>query len=471
MSPHRPKKLPRAAASGMAGGAAAHGSGAEAERQRAHRRLEQLVEISKLFATFENVEESFDPAMRIVGETLPLRSVMLLEAATDHSRILAWPRVGLDREQMAAARTHAEDAYAYLIGKVADDPVAFSEQQDGVPVPWTRGADPGQVGRYIVIPLVVARQPIFGILQLETAHPGDKDDLRFVNVVANQLAVTLDRDRAWGRDIARRKLAEARGASAEHGRVVAEHEREHFEVLAAENSRLAQQAQQAVRVREQILAVVSHDLKNPLSTILLASNALVKWEGLKEPRAALPQSAFRMLRAAERMQRLIGDLLDFASIEAGRLSIARQPESPSAIINETVSSFEGAAQAKGVRLVASAAPELPRALCDRGRILQVLSNLVGNALSVTPEGGQVGLLAEARDRELLFAVTDTGKGLSQEDLKHLFERYWRSEEASYQGTGLGLAIAQGIVAAHGGHIWAESELGRGSAFYFTVPAS
>ncbi len=469
MSPRAPRKPRRAAAPKAADPELVPVSAEAAELARAHRRLELLYEISKLFAGFANVEESFEPAMRIASQALPLRSVVLLEAGGGHNRMLVWPRVGLDPGQLAAARSYAESVYAYLIGKSSTAPLALHEQEGGSAAPRPEGTDASAARRYIVLPLVVARQPVFGVLQLETALPGNKEDVSFVNAIANQLAIALDRDRAWQRNVQRREHAEARGASSEQGRVVAESERERYETLAAENARLYQQAQQAVAVREQILAVVSHDLKNPLSTILLASRARVRWEGSQEPRAALPQSAFRMQRAAERMNRLIGDLLDFASIEAGRLSVARQPEAPGAILNETVSSFEGTAQAKGVQLRADADPQLPMALCDRGRILQVLSNLVGNALSVTAEGGQVRLLAEARDREILFAVMDTGTGLSGEDLEHLFERYWRSGEARYKGTGLGLAIAQGIIAAHQGRIWAESELGRGSTFYFTLP--
>jgi signal transduction histidine kinase len=237
-----------------------------------------------------------------------------------------------------------------------------------------------------------------------------------------------------------------------------------YEALAAENARLYEQAQQAVHVREQILAIVSHDLRNPLGTILMTTDALAK-------KGALPQAVGRIHRAAERMLRLIEDLLDFASIEAGRLAIKRQPQDPGALVQETLASFEGVAQEKGLVVTAEVEPDLPKVFCDRDRILQVLSNLVGNAVNATPEGGHITLRVEARGHELLFAVSDDGRGISEEDMKHLFERYWRSGEAEHKGTGLGLAIARGIVTAHGGLIWVESELGRGTAFLFTVPAA
>ena len=122
-------------------------------------------------------------------------------------------------------------------------------------------------------------------------------------------------------------------------------------------------------------------------------------------------------------------------------------------------------------MTADVEPHLPKVYCDRDRILQVLSNLVGNATKATAEGGHITLRVEARGHELLFAVSDDGPGISEEDVKHLFERYWRSGEAEYKGTGLGLAIARGIVSAHGGRIWVESELGHGATFLFTVPAA
>jgi signal transduction histidine kinase len=224
-------------------------------------------------------------------------------------------------------------------------------------------------------------------------------------------------------------------------------------------------------VREHVLAVVSHDLRNPLGTILLTTALLAQPEEPGAQREELSRSVGRVQRAAERMQRLIEDLLDFASIEAGRLAIKREPQDPASMIHETLASFEGVAQKQRLRLTANVAPLLPKLECDRDRILQVLSNLVSNATNVTAEGGQITLRVEARGHDILFAVSDDGPGISQEDAEHLFERYWRSVDAPYKGSGLGLAIAKGIVNAHGGRIWVESELGRGATFLFTIPAA
>jgi signal transduction histidine kinase len=122
-------------------------------------------------------------------------------------------------------------------------------------------------------------------------------------------------------------------------------------------------------------------------------------------------------------------------------------------------------------LTANVEPLLPKFDGDRDRILQVLSNLVGNATKVTAEGGHITLRVEARGHDLLFSVSDDGPGISEENGKFLFERYWRGVDATYKGTGLGLAIARGIVNAHGGRIWVESEPGRGATFLFTIPAA
>ncbi len=446
--------------------------------EQAHLRLQHLYEISKLFASFENIEATVDPALTIASKTLPLRSAILTEAEDGRSTRVVWRSEGLSAQQLQAIRDHADAAHTYLVGAAPAETRDLSERAGKTS--WPRRAEPeGALGpRFIIIPLVVPHGPPFGTLALEGARALDKTDLMFANAIANQLAIALDRDRSWQRDIARREQAEqertqaeAKGASAERDLVLVDSLLEKSEALAADNARLFREAQEAVRGREQILAIVSHDLRNPLGTILLTAGVLSKKVVENERRRGLPLAVGRIKRAAERMLRLIEDLLDFASIETGRLAIHRQWEDPGGMVDETLTSFESALQEKRLQLTAEIQPDLPQASCDRDRILQVLSNLVGNATKVAEEGGHITLRAEARENEILFTVADDGPGVAQEDLTHLFERYWRSEETRYKGTGLGLAIAGGIVAAHGGRIWAESELGKGATFRFTVPTT
>jgi signal transduction histidine kinase len=456
-------------------------NGALLGQEQAHLRLQHLYEISKLFAGYEDIDQTVDPALSLINQTLQLRSAILTEAEGRHSRRVVWRAEGVSPEHLQAVKEYVEAAHSYLVGDAPTGPSDMSERPGKTALPWTAETEAKLGRRFIVMPLVVPHGPPFGTLALEGSRTLDKTDLIFVNAIANQLAIALDRNRAWQQDIIRRVRAEAgrlhaeaMGAAAERERAIAEGLREKSEALAADNARLYEQAQQAVHVREQILAIVSHDLRNPLGTILLTTGILAKkavQENVvqKERRAGLPLAVGRIKRAAERMLRLIEDLLDFASIETGRLAITCEPQEPAAIIDETLASFESATHEKELRLTAEIQSGLPKIYCDRDRILQVLSNLVGNAIKITGEAGQITLRVEAHAEGVLFGVSDDGPGIAEEDLKHLFERYWRSGEAQYKGTGLGLAIARGIVAAHGGRIWVESELGLGATFWFTVP--
>jgi len=225
------------------------------------------------------------------------------------------------------------------------------------------------------------------------------------------------------------------------------------------------QADEAIRAREEILSVVSHDLRGPLGTVMLGATSLLE---LGDRSVRTRMIAERIHRQAERMARLIEDLVDFAGIQAGKLAIARSTHKPEDIITATSDMFGPLATEHGLRFETRVFPNLPAIDCDSERAVQVLSNLVANALKVTPKGGAIAIGAEPKDNEVVFFVRDTGPGISAEELPRLFERYWRSAQPSYKGAGLGLSIARGIVDAHGGRIWAESQLGVGSTFYFSL---
>jgi PAS domain S-box-containing protein len=237
--------------------------------------------------------------------------------------------------------------------------------------------------------------------------------------------------------------------------------------LAIENGRLYQDAVHATRLRDEVLAVVAHDLRNPLSTILLQAEAMQR-KG-PEPERRSPRSKETILRAGVRMQRLIRDLLDVSLVEAGTLGLERARLAVRPLVVESVEAQQSLAASASVELGAEVEPELPAVSGDRHRLLQVLENLAGNALKFTPAGGRVTIGAAHRPGEVLFWVADTGRGISRDALPHVFDRFWQVRRDARAGAGLGLAITRGIVEAHGGRIWVESTLGRGSIFFFTLP--
>lgn len=247
-----------------------------------------------------------------------------------------------------------------------------------------------------------------------------------------------------------------------------EAERERARLLEREQE-ARRRAEAATRARDEMLRVVSHDLKNPVTGILMGTKMLrlrlEAEEGLKEILEGIEV-------AAERQSRLIRDLRDVGSIEAGVLSVEPRPHQVAALVGEAVRGVEPAAEERGIALRWEVPPELPPVAADRDRILQVLSNLLDNALKFTPEGGDVRVEAEAAEASVEIAVRDTGPGIPEEERDLVFERFWRgagAETGGRGGTGLGLAIAKGIVESHGGEIQAESEPGRGSVFRFTLP--
>lgn len=234
--------------------------------------------------------------------------------------------------------------------------------------------------------------------------------------------------------------------------------------LALDNARLYAQAQRAVEIRDEVLAVVSHDLKNPLEAIYLSSAMLLR--DAESPRAR--RYAETIQRSAGRMDRLIRALLDLSALEAGQLRVEVRPERLESVVEEALALLAPLAVERGVALAAEGGPLAEPVPCDRERILQVLSNLVGNALQFTPRGGHVKVVTELAPGEARVRVEDDGPGIAPEVLPHVFDRFWKGD-ASRRGSGLGLSIARGLVEAHGGRLEARSAPGAGSTFTFTLP--
>lgn len=239
--------------------------------------------------------------------------------------------------------------------------------------------------------------------------------------------------------------------------------------LAIANARLYESAQKAIRAREEILALVSHDLRNSLGVITLSATMIAQ-PPLSGEASRLDENVGRIQRAATRMDQLIRDLLDAAAIEAGRFAVNRERLEVPSLLDEAVQMMQPLAHEQNQRLEAHVDGDLPAIEADRGRLLQVLSNLIGNAIKFTHAGSDIRIGARAEGSELLFAVEDNGPGIAEKVLPHVFDRYWQASRAKRGGAGLGLYIVKGIIEAHGGRVWVESRVGAGCAFHFTVPS-
>jgi signal transduction histidine kinase len=279
------------------------------------------------------------------------------------------------------------------------------------------------------VPLV-ARDQIIGAIGLYACTEGrryDEDDLALAHELANRVALALD------------------------------------------NARLYREAQDALQARDDVLAVVSHDLGNPLAAIRVGTSLLLRAVPPEQRGQGGWQHLEGIRQSAAQMERLVNDLLDVKRIEAGLLPLHAERQSVEVFVRETLELFSALAEEKDIRL--RAVIDAPGAVvrCDRDRTLQIFSNLVGNAIRFTPAGGEVEIRAEARPGEVQFTVADTGRGIPPENLPHVFDRFWQAHRSNREGIGLGLAIVKSIVLAHGGRIWVESEPAVGSRFYFTLP--
>jgi PAS domain S-box-containing protein len=240
--------------------------------------------------------------------------------------------------------------------------------------------------------------------------------------------------------------------------------------LAIDNARLFEAAQQAARAREEVVAVVSHDLKNPLNAILMSAGLLQRSAG--DP-ARVQHHAQAIQRSVARMGALVRGLLDLARLEAGRFALSRAPHALGPLVADALAVLQPIAAEKGVRVEAAlGAVADARASCDRERLSQVIANLAGNAIAFVPRGGHVVVGGARAGGDLVVSVADDGPGIAPDDQAHVFERFWTSRGGRQgSGTGLGLSIAKGVVEAHGGRIWVESRPGEGATFFFTVPAA
>jgi signal transduction histidine kinase len=223
---------------------------------------------------------------------------------------------------------------------------------------------------------------------------------------------------------------------------------------------------QGVEERQRdLLGMVAHDLRSPLCVIAMSAQMISETTA----EASTREEAEEVRRAAARMERLLADLIDAARIEQRTLHVVKTPHDVGTFVTEVFRSYRQLFAAREIAFSVEVPASAVIASFDHDRIVQVLSNLLGNALKFTPAKEGVGLRAEPHGQEIEFEVRDSGPGIRPSDLPHVFKRFWQIDSESRRGLGLGLHICETIVLAHGGRIWVESEFGNGATFRFTLP--
>jgi signal transduction histidine kinase len=240
------------------------------------------------------------------------------------------------------------------------------------------------------------------------------------------------------------------------------------EIAQVQLAHLYQQANDAAAAGKEVLEIVSHDLRNPIHTIGMAADLMLD---SPERRRQYDRTVAIIKRSTSRMQRLVQDLLDVTKLEKSALAIEVAPISVETLLSQAKDELGPLAQERNLEFTCSSEGALPKVVADPGRILQVLSNLVGNAVKFTPAGGRIVISAALVGDKVKFAVIDTGPGIPPEQVARVFGRFWQARPSDRRGLGLGLTIAKSIVEAHGGEIGVESIVGEGTTFWFTVPTA
>jgi PAS domain S-box-containing protein len=245
----------------------------------------------------------------------------------------------------------------------------------------------------------------------------------------------------------------------------------HRAALAVDNARLYRREKQAAELRRDLVTVVAHDLKNPLNAVTMAAALLAKSASATPEGERARRQTGIISRSADRMNRLIHDLLDVSAIDAGRFELDCQPQAVGPLVTYALESVAPLAVEKQLTLARALPPELEAlaVACDRERVVQVFANLVGNAVKFTEPGGSITVSALRSSEAVSFMVADTGPGIAAEHVPFLFDRFWRVRGAKRDGTGLGLWIVKGLVEAHGGQVAVDTTVGTGSIFSFTLP--
>ena len=239
--------------------------------------------------------------------------------------------------------------------------------------------------------------------------------------------------------------------------------------IAMDNARLHELVHAGVRARDDMIGIVSHDLRNPVNAVKMLTGVMLDTKRDEALPPEMTEYATVIRQAAEQMDALISDLLDVTRVEAGRLKVNASASNTEELLSDALRTLAPVAAEKSISLRLTAPDDIPDVFADGERVTQAISNLVGNAIKFSPSGEEIVVRVAVLEREVLFSISDKGSGMTPEQLSHAFDRFWQSSRTDRQGAGLGLAITKGIVDAHGGRIWAESKPDVGSTFYFTLP--
>jgi signal transduction histidine kinase len=388
--------------------------------EQANRRLMDLQSLSKAALEGATLDETLSAVLRAIGPMFETDVAAVLLTRADKKKLRIHANVGL-----TDAGDEEISVGSGAVGRIAAAGTAMMfddlDGLDGV----SQTLRSNQIRSLLGSPMR-ARKRVIGVVYVASRERRafSYDEMQFLELVAERIGTIID------------------------------------------NATLYDDALAAIRSRDAVMGVVSHDLRNPLSSIQMCTELFAT----DDPQLTKPVSIIK--RSVDVMTRLISDLRDVGSIEAGHLSIQIAAEDARALARDAIDGVRDMAAAKRVRLEARLpADELPLD-CDRVRILQVLTNLLSNAIKFTPQGGSVTIsLAKASPGHARFSVEDTGTGIPEGDLPHVFDRYWQAKATAHLGTGLGLAIAKGVVEAHSGTLSVDSRVGHGTTFAFALPTT